>query len=481
MSQPNFLIIMTDQHRIDSIGAYGSAICKTPGLDKFDETATRFDNAYSVCALCTPARASVYTGLYPHKHGLLRNEIEFADDVRLISQDFRDAGYQCGFVGKWHCGAEKLPKDYGFDGMNIPGYGHGASTPEYKEYLQRNNLQQGEIIPTGLGRWNNVLLSGKITGSEEASTPYFLAEQTIDTLKGYQDSDGPFLLFTNFWGPHAPYLPTEPYASMYNPDDIPPWENFEDTLEGKPNAHSRYRDSLLGEGADARDWDTWKNWVATYYGFVTMIDAQIGRIFESLEQMGLDENTVVIFSCDHGEHCGAHGGIHDKSSMMYQETYHIPLMVRVPGMETVNINDKPITNMDILPTCLGLAGIDVDRSLDGRSLVPLLQNDTAEWDDTAYCMFNGHHYLYEARMITDGRYKYVFNAPEIDELYDLENDPWEMDNLASQDAYQTKIDEMRQLLMDWAVRTDDPLLEWIRNLFVKRDSNQLENYTPYRT
>ena len=480
MTQPNFLIIMTDQQRLDTIGAHGSQICQTPNIDRLAQSATVFDQAYTVTALCTPARASVYTALYPHKHGLVRNEIEFTDDTHVLSQSFRDAGYQCGFVGKWHCGQERLPRDFGFDGMNVPGYGAGTKTPEYQEYLRRNNLEQGEVVPLGLGRWNNVILNGKITGSEEASVPYFLAEHSIDMMTSYQAQGDPFLMFCNFWGPHAPYLPTEPYASMYNPKDIPPWENFEDTFEGKPNAHRRYRDSLLGEGAELRSWDEWSRWVASYYGYVTMIDAQIGRILDALDSSGLADNTVVVFTADHGEHCGAHGGLHDKNAMMYQETYHIPLIVKLPEQTSTSRISQAVTNLDILPTCLDLAGISITHDIDGQSLMPLIQGENKR-DDYIFCEFNGHHFLYESRMMTNGKMKFVFNAPEIDELYDLENDPWELHNLASEETYQTTVWDMRERLLRWAEQTDDTLLDWMRNLFVKRDPSDLSNFTPYRS
>ena len=116
MSKKSFLVIVTDQHRFDAVGAHGSPICQTPALDRLAASGTRFDNAYSICALSSPARASMYTGLYPHRHGLVVNEDEFFDDVRLVSEDFRDAGYACGFAGKWHCGVEKLPRRQGKDG-----------------------------------------------------------------------------------------------------------------------------------------------------------------------------------------------------------------------------------------------------------------------------------------------------------------------------------------------------------------------------
>ena len=483
MNQPNFLIIMTDQQRTDTIGAYGSAICRTPAIDRLAASGTRFDNAYTVCSLCSPARASVYTGLYPRNHGVLANEYEFHEDTRLISQDFGAAGYRCGFVGKWHCGEEKLPQDFGFEGMNVPGYGKGTSTAEYKEYLRRNGLEEGEIIPLGTGWSTNLLLRGQITGPVEASVPYFLAETTIDMLADYQQSGAPFLHFCNFWGPHAPYLPAEPYASMYDAATIPPWPNFHDDLSGKPRAHRRYRDAFAGEGNEPRGWDEWSKWVASYFGFTTMIDAQIGRILDALEALGLAENTVVLFTADHGEHCGAHGGIHDKFTMMYQEMVRIPFILRVPRQAGGQILQQPISNLDILSTLLELAGIEAGRELDGRSLLPLLHpsQQALDREEDVFSVFYGHHNVtYQSRMIVGSRFKYVFNAPEMDELYDLVGDPYELNNLIDDPDYEETRAHFRQRLLYWAEKTDDELALWIRNLFSERKHTLLEDYEPYR-
>ena len=476
----NYLIIATDQQRIDTVGAYGSSICRTPALDQLAASGVRFDNAYSICALCSPARASMYTGLFPHRHGLVVNEDEFFDDVRLVSQGFRETGYRCGFVGKWHCGDRHLPRDYGFEGMNVPGYGNCAKTPEYKQYLRRNGLQQGKVVPLGTGWYKNLLLNGKTTGPEESSVPNFLAEQTIEMLTQYKADNQPFMLFCNFWGPHAPYLPTEPYASMYDPQEIPPWGNFYETFDGKPEAHRQYRDAFLGPGNPLRTWDEWSTWVANYFGFVTMIDAQIGRILDALDRLGLADDTVVLFTVDHGDHTGAHGGIHDKSTMMYQETYHIPFILRIPGVPGGQAVKQTITNMDITPTLYDMDGINPARQLDGRSLVPLFTETAPDWEQDVMCVFNGHHFAYQSRMVTDGRYKYVFNAPEIDEFYDLEADPWELQNLIADGTYGEQISHMQARLIHWIEESGDPLAPWIKNRLAKRVRTGLKDYTPYR-
>jgi arylsulfatase A-like enzyme len=478
MARKNFLVITTDQQRVDSLGAYGSSVCQTPALDQLAASGSRFDQAYSVCALCSPARASTLSGLYPHNHGVVTNGDELHSGVRLISQDLKDAGYDCGFVGKWHCGNEKLPRDFGFEGMNLPGYGNCAETPEFQTYLRQGGLEPGRIEPEGAGYYDNIVLSGVTSGPVEATVPYFVAERTIDMLGAYAQGDAPFALIANFWGPHAPYVPCEPFASMYEPEQIAAWGNFGDTLEGKPNVHRRYRDSFLGEGG-ARTWDEWSTWVARYFGFVTMIDAQIGRILTALGTLGLAEDTVVLFLTDHGDHLGGHGGIFDKDAMMYQETYHIPFILRVPGLDTRDFVGQTVTNVDLAATILDLAGVEPGSPLDGRSLVPLLAGQAADWEDDVYCVFNGHYMSYQSRMVTNGSYKYVFNAPEFDELYDLVADPWEMQNLISSPEQQEILQSLRFRLLYWAERTRDPLLANMRDLFAERASTGPDGYSPW--
>jgi arylsulfatase A-like enzyme len=401
---------------------------------------------------------------------------EFDENDRLLSADFLEAGYHCGFVGKWHCGITRLPVDFGFDGMNVPGYGKCTLTDEYREYLAVNSLEQGEVVIDGGGWHGNIGLCGTLQGPEEASVPYFIAEETIRHLRERARVGKPFLLFANFWGPHAPYFPAEPYASMYDRAAIEPWGNFYEDFEGKPNAHRRYRDAFLGLDGTVRSWDECSLWAARYYGFSTMIDAQIGRILRALDDLGLSENTAVIFTTDHGDLLGAHGGMHDKASIMCQETYHIPFILRMPGAKGRKDIDRPITNMDLYATLLEVAGIDREPELDSRSVIPLIENraDTGH-PETVMCEFNGHHYHYQSRMVTDGKHKYVFNAPEIDEFYDLENDPWETTNLIDDTKHADAVERMRGQLMSHCARSDDPLLGWIKNLYLPRK----KTFSPY--
>jgi len=480
MSQRNILVILTDQHRLDSIGAYGSTICKTPHIDALADSGARFDNAYSVCALCTPARASIYTGMYPHHHGLITNtnvdfcKTEFDDSDKLISSYFLDNGYRCGFIGKWHCGNRLIPKDFGFEGMSLARYGHEiVNHPEYLEYLKKNNLERGQLTPLGKAWSTNHIMAGTLSGQTEAMVPYFVAERTISQLESYASDDKPFLLFCNFWGPHQPYFPTEPYASMYDPRDIPPWGHFEDDFSGKPRSHRRYLDALLGPNRKERSWEECAQWLALYYGSCTMVDDQIGRIMDSLDELGLGSSTNVIMSTDHGDLIGAHGGMHDKGVMMYQDTYHIPMIVQGPGCPAGAVVDEMVTNMDIMPTLLDFADIEPSEQLDGRSIIPLLDGSgIPDWEEDVYCEFFGHHYLCEVRMVVNKRYKYVFNITDFDELYDLEKDPWELHNLIDDAGSQEIARHMQKRLIHWADKSGDGSANFhARNLFLKRDDS----------
>jgi arylsulfatase A-like enzyme len=315
-----------------------------------------------------------------------------------------------------------------------------------------------------------------MTGPVEASVPCYLVERSIEFLE--KSGKKPFFLALNFWGPHAPYIPCEPYASMYDPKDIPPWPNFDDHFEGKPPIWRRYRDSFIGEGKPRRSWDECAEWASLYFGFATQIDAQIGRLLKALEELGLSENTAVLFSCDHGDLTGAHGGMHDKGGMLCQELQHIPLMGRLPGGAGSSTCELPVSNMDLSKTVLELAGSDVPSDLDGRSLVPILEGKAPkDWPDYTVGEFFGHHYGYEARYVVHRNYKYIFHPGAFDELYQIDKDPWELENLIHSEEHRPALQACRRRLVDWAKATDDELCV-LCGLFHERLEDTLAPYTP---
>ena len=472
VARPNILYIMTDQQRYDSLSSVGHTACRTPHLDQLAAEGIRFDNAYTVCALCSPARTSMLTGRYPHNHRMWNNNDmmqwairDLADEERMISQDLVDAGYNCGYTGKWHCGESKLPGTYGFVGMEVPNYGNPYSTEEYAEYLAARGLKAPERVPPTVAG-----APGHLAGPLEACAPHFLTEFATDLMRRFNEereaSEQPFMIFLSFWGPHPPYFVPQPYASMYDPAEIELWANFRDNLEGKPRIQDRFRRAVC-RYPDVSD-AAWRDSIAKYWGFCSFIDDEIGRLLGTLRDLGREEDTVVLFSTDHGDMTGSHGGLWDKGPFMYEETYHIPLIARAPWLTTPGTTcDRFVSNMDLATTALDIAGLYIPDNHDGRSLVPLFRDPHADWRDDLMCEFHGHRFLYSQRMVRWDNYKFVFNAPDWDELYDLAEDPHETTNLIRDPGYATVAEAGRQRLLQWIENSADPIRSAARALLVQ--------------
>lgn len=467
-SRPSILYIMTDQQRFDTMSLYGRTACQTPCLDEFARSATRFDKAYTVCALCSPARASMLTGKYPHTHRMWNNNDmmqwairDLPEDVELISQPLGRAGYRCGYVGKWHCGESKVPSTYGFEGMDVPNYGNPYATPEYRDYLDRTRLEKPER--RGLIFDATPLrspLAGELVGDVRASATYFLSEYCLDMMRRFQEdrerTGRPWLIFLSYWLPHHPYMPPPEFFDRYDPRDIELWANFHDTLEGKPPHQRRFRESFH-RALELSD-DVWRELIARHFAQMTFLDSQIGRVLQGLADVGVADSTAVLFSTDHGDMNGSHGKFHDKGSYMYEELYHIPLMVRIPGATVPGtVREEFVSNMDLAATALDLAGVRVPEDYQARSLLPLVGREGSGWRDDIMAEYHGHRYLFSQRMVRWDSYKYVFNASSFDELYDLEADPHELRNLADDPGKGPVLSEGRRRLMRWIDQTRDGL------------------------
>lgn len=484
--RPNILLILTDQHRYDIVGANGSPVCRSPNIDRLASRGVNFRRAYSACPLCTPTRASIYSGLAPHNHGILRNvepghpnAPSIGGEIPTLGERLGDAGYRTWFFGKWHAG-ERSPGRCGFGGQDIPGYGDPANSSYYLDYLRRNGLERPEVTPVGVGYPHNLLLAGRMSGPVEASIPYWLADSAIDILSEEAKTDQPFFIALNFWGPHAPYLPCEPYASMYDPNTISPWENFDDQFAGKPPLYQRHHDSFVGEGNPRRSWQECAEWAALYFGFATQIDAQIGRVINSLDELKLADSTAVIMSADHGDLTGSHGGMHDKNAFCCEELMHIPLIACRPGDVTAPPESAlPVSNLDIPATVMDLAGLGIPAEFDGRSLLPILEGDApADRPDYVVAECMGVHFAYETRMVVWDRWKYVFHPGATDELYDLETDPGELHNRVDHPDCKSPLDQCRLRLLRWMRRTHDPLHR-AYFLFEKHRPWTAETVVPY--
>ena len=471
MPRPNILLIFTDQHRLSAVGCYGETPCRTPNIDRLAREGTRFETAYTTCPVCSPARGTVMTGLFPHAHGICSNVHnlgcsvhELADRPELLSRRLQAARYRCGYSGKWHLGTAatqayggpnqpSLPKDVGFEGQNFPGHGGGGfNYPEYREYLEESGFAH-EVYQVREDR-ERIWPYGVLRGPVESTVPYFLTENSIGLIDRFAADGEPFFMWHNFWGPHGPFFTTREYYDLYAEVEIPEWPNYR--WEGsKANAPYQVK---RHPRTDELAWGDWAEAVRHYYAFTTLIDAQIGRLLDHLEASGLAENTVVIFTADHGQTLGSHGGLTDKGWHHFEEIQRVPFIVRVPGGEGGCVRNEWISLADLYPTILELAGAGLpEMGLHGASFAPLLRGEEVAWRDAVFVEFHGVNGLATTMAsVRRGGVKYGWNCSCWDELYDLERDPHETVNLVDDPGYAGVLAEMRGVLAEWMRETGHP-------------------------
>jgi arylsulfatase A-like enzyme len=480
--RPNILLIFTDQHKLSAIRSYGDpphggTPCRTPNLDRLAADGVRFETAYTACPVCSPARGTVMTGLYPHAHGIcsnvhnLGNSVhELADRPELLSRRLESAGYRCGYSGKWHLGTGRdelfggtnhpsLPRDVGFEGQQFPGHGGGGfHYPEYQAYLEEHGYEHA--VTQVDDREVRVMPYGVLEGPTESTVPYFLVEHSIDLIDRFAAAGDPFFVWHNFWGPHAPYYAPREFYELYREVEIPEWPNY----RWPARFINRPHQVKIHPQAETLTWEDWAAGIRHYYAFMTLIDQQIGRLLDHLEATGLRENTVIIFTADHGETLGTHGGLTDKGWHHFEEIQRIPMIVWVPerlrrvGAGAGRSAQAWASLTDVYPTILDYAGVSIGADeVHGRSLRPILEDRPVDWRERVFVEFNGVNSLATSMVsVREGDLKYGWNCSNHDELYDLAHDPHEVRNLIDDPAYVDDVRRLRGAISDWMDATDYP-------------------------
>ncbi|MGP3928941.1 sulfatase-like hydrolase/transferase [Nonomuraea sp. KM88] len=467
----NLLFLMTDQHRVDTLGCYGNPHVATPNLDRLAATGTRFDRFYTPTAICTPARASLLTGQAPFRHRLLANyerNVGYLEDLRedafTFPEALRERGYQLGLIGKWHGGTSRNAASYGFDGPDLPGWHNPVDHPDYLAYLEERGLPPYRISDlirgtTPNGNQGN-LLAARLHQPVEATFEHYLATRAIEHMERYAADGRPFFLATHFFGPHLPYLLPDEYFDMYDPSlvELPP--SIAETFEGKPPVQRNYSAHWT---FDTIPIEVTRKLIAVYWGYVTLIDRQIGRILDRMDELGLTGRTAVFFTADHGEFTGAHR-LHDKGPAMYEDIYRIPGIVRIPGQQP-QVRDEFVTLTDCTATILELAGCDTKPAVDSRSLAPIVRGERPAWPGELLAEFHGHHFPYPQRMIRDDRYKLVVNPESVNELYDLHADPHELSNRYTHQELAPVRRRMMRRLYDLLRERGDNFYHWMTPMY----------------
>ncbi len=456
--RPNVLIFMTDHQRGDTVLAEHP--CRTPNVDALARDGLTFSETFCPSPHCCPARATFHSGLYPSRHGVWNNVCNgqrlsagLSEGVRLFSEDLADAGYRLAFSGKWHVSVEEGPSDRGWEELMVSGGRgdfHGQSWEHYEKLAAEPDPTQrgeGQILRPGYGTYVTYGTRDEHPHDEKATS---LGVEAIDR---FADGDAPWCLFVGATAPHDPYFAPQKYLDMYDLDDVPLPASYEDALADKPRVYRRMRDMRWGQLSEREV----REGIRHFWAMCTYLDEQFGRLLQALDRTGQADNTLVLYCSDHGDYCGDHG-LFCKGIPCFRGAYHVPAVVRWPN--GVAAPGRRVTELvslaDFAPTFTELAGGRPDESLVGRSLVPFLRNERpAGWREAIHTQCDGVELYYTQRSVTTKDFKYVFNGFDLDELYDLRNDPDEMNNLADSPEHQQIKREMVRRMWRFAYEQQD--------------------------
>ena len=422
--RPNVLLITTDQQAALAVGAAGNPDLSTPAMDALGADGVRFEHAYCTFPLCTPSRASLYTGRMPHEVGADYNNKPIAAEYRSaeLGNLIAAAGYDCAYGGKWHAPEIEIGDGHGF--RKICGFDDWALADRCIEFLRTPR-----------------------------ASPFFLVASFDNPHNICEHSRQQRLP----WGP-VPQVPVGECPNLPANFEVPAYEPYliKEERAGKP-------------GAELTE-DEWRIYRHTYYRLVEKVDAEVARIMAALEAAGRDDDTLVIFTSDHGDGMGAHRW--NQKWVLYDESTRIPLIVRPPGGCPARVDDEHLISngLDLLPTICDYAGVEPPADLRGRSLRPLIDraDGTASADDAEGAAWRDHlvaetcfgadaNAAQQARMVRTERYKYCLygSRKHREQLFDMDRDPGEMVNLAVEARYADELARHRALLKAWIEETDD--------------------------
>ena len=450
---PNIVIIMTDHTNSASITSESQ--CLTPNLDALSKDGIQFDSCYTTNAICSPARASLMTSLYPSSHGVWdvlhahpRSWLD-APSGRFIhfAEVLADHGYRNGYFGKWHVEQSNQLDDFGWHEFNI----QDALRIDKRKISETSfNSNDGPSLDSDIRVSNEVvlknegypdhLLSATIEGMDNVSHPAF--DHGLKFINDHISGNNtkiPFTCFISVLEPHDPYLASYDVMELYDCDQITLSPSFEDDLESKPDILKRMN-TVFGKLDQAQ----WKQIIASYYASITSIDKEVGRVIKFLKERNIYDDTLIVFTSDHGDMLSAHGLLTKGVGTGYEEVYNIPLILKPPNVNTVtSIQGVKVSTVDLAPTLLAYAGIDIPKQMQGKNLKPVLDGSfNTDNLNEAYAEFFSQRYMYTQRLTWKNEWKYIFNPGGIDELYNLDDDPFELNNLADKPKYQHILKDM---------------------------------------
>jgi N-acetylglucosamine-6-sulfatase len=433
--RPNFIVILIDDLRWDELGCMGHPYVKTPSIDRIAGEGALCRNAFVVAPLCSPSRASLLTGLYPHSHGITDNTNRSAQSYTLktFPKALQDAGYETAFIGKWHMGNDPEPR---------PGFDYWVGMPGQGASVDPDLFEDGHMAKVP-GYVTDIFTDRAVSFLRRPhSRPFllYLPHKAIHPNVTQRD-DG------TLSDPSADtFIPAKRHEQLYADVRIPRRPNVDDTLQGKP-ALTRNLDGVapLGSGTGSSD-----KVILGRQRMLAAVDEGVGQILETLEQTHQLDNTVVVFTSDEGYFYGEHH-LSVERRLAYEESVRIPLLIRYPRLIRAGSTlDEMVLNIDLAPTLLELSGTQATIGTHGRSMVPLLRGEAVRWRSSFLVEYYSDNVFPRVRnmgytAVRGQRYKYTrYNELlGMDELYDLQTDPYEMRNLVAERAGQAVLPQMQ--------------------------------------
>ncbi|NOU90625.1 sulfatase-like hydrolase/transferase [Paenibacillus sp. LMG 31460] len=474
MNRPNILLITSDQQHWNTIGAFNEEI-HTPNLDRLVREGTTFTRAYCPNPTCTPTRSSIITGMYPSQHGAWTLGTKLLEDRHTVGEDFNKNGYQTALIGKAHFqplrGTDEYPSLEAYPLLQDLDIWREFTGPFYgfdHVELARNHTNEAHVgqhyaiwmEEKGCKNWRDYFLppTGTMDKSimhkwpipEEFHYNTWIAERSNALLEQYKENNEPFFLWSSFFDPHPDYLVPEPWDTMYDPDQltipaVTPGEHdrnpphFRMTQEENPD-FSAWRETGQGihgyQSHSLQSPDERKKLVATYYGMISCMDKYIGKILNKLDELGLADNTIVVFTTDHGHFFGQHG-LQYKGGFHYEDLIKLPFIVRYPAHVPEGRVSPAIQSLvDLAPTFLSLSGIPIPPVMTGVDQSSVWFGTQPEARNHTICEFRHEPTTIHQKTYVDERYKItVYYNQTYGEIFDLQEDPGELNNLWGEPQY----------------------------------------------
>lgn len=460
-NKPNIVFILSDQHNAKLLGCKQHPYVKTPYLDKMASNGVRFDNAITQNPICTPSRISYISGQYPHNHGYYGNSGPNPEGLPTLMGHFRNHGYATAAVGKIHC-PEYWVEDDCDTYIEVSGACSIGGGPEYHRYLEEEKVKETFDKEQYKSPWGGQSCDGIPSKLDyKYSREGFTISESLKFMKKASQEQKPFCIHVSLPKPHQFYTPTQEFWDLYEGMELELPPNADYDMTGKAPHLIAKEKKWRGGGWESFEPKTYEaarmRKYRAYIGCVSQVDYAVGQILEWLEQNGLEENTIVVYTSDHGDNACEHGIMEKAPGICTDAVTRIPAIWQWKGhLKEGHVASEIVETVDVSATLCSLAGIDRMETSDGKDITPLLQGEEKTIHSIGVTEFAW------SKSVRKGNFRYIYYPREMfraeypdgfGELYNLEEDPWEMKNLYFEEKYTKIVQEMQRDLMEWMVMT----------------------------